>query len=81
MADHIDGYDLQRRADLIEAREAREQCFGYDRLIAEAAARGYRRATLYEQETLSPADLYTYRNEVFVKDASAGVALPDGGQR
>lgn len=55
------------RQALIEARASREACPGYAELIATAATRGYRRATLYEQMELSPADLYCYRNEIFVK--------------
>lgn len=63
---------MDNRQELIAARASREACAGYAELIAEAAARGYRRATLYEQTELSPADLYCYRNEIFVKEVPRG---------
>ena len=69
MADHIDGWDLLRERELTEARASREASSYFPKVVAEAQARGYRLATVSEMMNSGAADLFTYRGEVFVKDA------------
>lgn len=53
--------------EIAEARKSREADPLWPGAVAEAAAKGFRPASLWEMANLAPDDLYTYRNEVFVK--------------
>jgi hypothetical protein len=61
------GWDLLRRAEAEAARTAFENHPDFSVVVADAAARGFRRITLAEQLDGGKADAYSWRGGIWVR--------------
>lgn len=71
MDNGISPWDLSREAELAKSRAAFEASPDYAALVAQAAARGFRRITLHEQLNPLGVDAYSWRGGVWVKSEVA----------
>jgi hypothetical protein len=67
--DGIDAWELQRLRDIESSRAAFEARPDYAELIEQAAQRGFRRISLWEQMEPGKVDAYQWRGGVWVKDS------------
>jgi len=65
--DAICGWAEMRREEVRSAMESRRKDPAFGELVQRAKAKGFRPASLYEALELSPADLFTWRNEIWVR--------------